>query len=253
MSFHLALYSASIASAAANQQVAQLGDAVIATSVNGYLVNGACPNLMRVAGVGNILSRFQLSSASIRRFTPWDMNPPNTGTVIESPARAIHLENTPFALSTNEELDAYVTNSAATATQTTVAVWFCDGPIRPVSNNGIFTVHWTASVTLTANAWTAVTMSLDNGIPAGTYAIVGSRCKSAGGLFHRFVPRGGAQPFRPGTFMIQGFDNYSLDMDRFGGLGQWMQFTNTTPPLVEIFSGSADTAEEGFLDLLQVG
>jgi len=253
MSFHLALYSASISSAAANQQVAQLGDAVIATSVNGYLVNAACPFLMRVAGVGNVMSRFQLSSPSIRRFVPWDMNPPNTGTVIESPARCIHLETSPFALSVNEELDAYTTNSSASATQTTVAAWFCDGPIRPVNNAGMFTVHWTASTTLTANAWTAVSMSLDNGIPSGTYAIVGSRCKSAGGLFHRFVPRGGSSALRPGTFMIQAFDNYSLDMDRFGNLGEFMRFTNTTPPQVEIFSGSADTSEEGFLDLLQVG
>jgi hypothetical protein len=253
MAFHVALYSAAIATAAANTQVNQLGDAVIATSVNGYLVNGFCPNIMRVVAVGNILNRAQLSSPSIRKYTPFDLNPVNIGTVIESPARMLHFEDSPFPLSVNEELDAYVTNSAVTSTQTTVAVWFCDGPIRPVNNNNIFTVHWTASTTLTANAWTAVTMSLDNGIPSGTFAIVGSRQKSAGALFHRFVPRGGSSTLRPGTTSVQAFDNFATEMDRYGNLGQWMQFTNTTPPQIEIFSGSADSSEEGFLDLLQVG
>lgn len=250
--FHLALYSAAIASATANTQLNQLGDAVIATSVNGYLVNGQLPNLMRVAGVGNILNRAQLSSASIRKFFPWDINPVNVGTVFESPARVVHLENSPFALTPNEELDCYVTDSAATSTQTTVGVWFCDGPIRPIVNNGILTVHWTASITLTANVWSAVTMSFDNGIPSGTWAIVGSKQKSASALFHRFIPRGGNSPARPGTTSVQTFDGFALEMDRMGGLGQWMQFTNTTPPQCEIFAGSADTSEEGFLDLLQV-
>lgn len=253
MSFHLALYSALIATATANTQLNQLGDAVLATSNNGYLVNGQCPNIMRVAGVGNILNRMQLSSPSIRAYVPFDLNPPNVGTVIQSPAASIHLEDSPFPLAVNEELDAYVTDSAATSTQTTVAVWMCDGPIRPINNPNIFTVHWTASATLVANVWNAVTMTFDNGIPSGTYAIVGSRAKSAGGLFHRFVPRGGASSLRPGSFMVQAFANFSEPMDRYGNLGQWMQFTNTTPPQVEIFSGSADTSEEGFLDLLKIG
>lgn len=251
--FHLALFSASIASAAANIQLNQLGDAVIATSVNGYLVNQQAPNVMRVAGIGNILNRFQLSSPSIRRYVPFDGNPTNVGTVIASPARCLHLEDSPFPLAVNEELDAFVTNSGAGATQTSVAVWFCDGPIRPVNPNNIFTVHWTASTTLVANVWNAITMNLDNGIPSGTYAIVGSRMKSAGALFHRFVPRGGPSSLRPGTFSVQAFGDYSLDMDRYGGLGEFMRFTNTTPPQCEVFSGTADTSEEGFLDLVQVG
>ena len=250
--FHLALFSSAIASASANQQVTNVSDPVIATSASGFLVPGTINKFMRAAGVGNILNRFQLSSASLKKYAPFDGNPANVGTVIASPARALHFERNPIPLSVNEELDAFATNSAVTSTQTSIAVWFCDGPISPITGGQVFSVHWTASVTLTANAWTPLSFVLDNGIPAGTFSIVGSRMKSAGALFHRFIPRGGA-PYRPGTFAVQAFGDYSLDMDRYGGLGEYLRFTNTTPPQIEVFSSSADTAEEGFLDLIQVG
>lgn len=250
--FHLALFSSSIASATANQQVTQVTDNLIAPSASGFLVPMTINKLMRAAGVGNLIQRFQLSSPSLKKFTPFDGNPGNTGTLISSPARALHFEKNPIPLSVNEELDAFITNSGAGATQTTVAAWFCDGPIAPVTGGQVFSVHWTASTTLTANAWTSFAITLDNGLPSGTFAIVGSRMKSAGALFHRFIPRGGA-PYRPGTFAQQAFTDYGLDMDRYGGIGEYLRFTNTTPPQVEVFSLSADTTEDGFLDLIQVG
>lgn len=248
--FHLSLYSASIASATANQQVAAVADPVIAPAGSGFLVNAQVPKIARVSGVGNILVRAQLSSASIREYTPNDIEPVNVGTLIGTPARMVDWFDNPLPLVPNEELDAFVTNSAATATQTTVAVWFIDGPVRPVAGR-VFSVRWTASQTLTANGWTAFAVTFDNGIPSGTFAMVGSRMSSTGALFHRWVPRGGS-PVRPGTFANQADSGYNLARDRYGALGEWMRFTNTTPPQCEVFSGSADTSEQGVLDLIQV-
>jgi hypothetical protein len=248
--FHLALYSAAIASASANQQVAAVADPIIAPAGNGFLVNAGIPKLMRVAGVGNILVRAQLTSASIREYTPDDIEPVNVGTLIGTPPRYVGWEFNPLPLKANEELDAAVTNSAATSTQTTVAVWFCDGAIRPVAGR-VFSVRWTASATLSASAWTSFAVTFDNGIPSGTFAIIGSRMSSTGALFHRWIPRGG-NAYRPGTFAAQADSGLAFPMDRYGALGEWMRFTNTTPPQCEVFSLSADTAEQGVLDLVQV-
>jgi len=145
--------------------------------------------------------------------------------------------------------------SNAGAQRITLAAWFCDGPIRPYVGRG-FTVHWTGTTTLAANGWTAAAITFDNGIPSGTFAIVGSRCLSAGALFHRWIPRG-QSPYRPGGFAQQGQDDFPYDGSRYTdfvqNFGEWMRFTNTTPPQVEIFSRSADTTQNGFLDLVQVG
>lgn len=254
--FHLALYDASIANGAVLLQIAALSDPVIAPAGSlGLLTNPAVPNIMRVSAVGTNLTRVQLISGTIRDLAPFDVGPVNVGTVIESPARGLFFDSMPFPLAVNEELDAWGVQSNAAAQRMTVAVTFCDGPVRPVTGR-IWSLHWTASTTLVANAFTAVTPTFDNGLPAGTFAVVGSRCISAGALYHRHIPRafpGMAFLTRPGTYAYQAQDNYEAHNDRQGGMGEWYRFTNTALPQIEIFSRSADTSEEGYFDLIKVG
>ena len=200
-----------------------LGDVVLAPAANGYLVPPTINKVVRVVGVGNLLVRAQLNSASLRDYTPFDISPVNTGTVMNSPVCEQDFRDNPVPLTANEELDVFVTNSAAGPTRTTVGVVFADGPIAPVKGR-VFTVHWTSAVALSAAfIWAAVTPVLDNGIPSGTFAIVGSRQKSATALFHRFVPRGGA-PYRPGTTSQQSDTDGQNRNDRYGQFGEWMRF-----------------------------
>jgi len=248
--FHLALYSSSIGPSAALAQVTQVADPVIAPAGNGFLV-GVLSKLMRVAGVGTDLTRAQLNSASLRDFAPFDVNPVNVGTAIESPARLCRFDDNPIPLAVNEELDAFAVQSNVGAQLARVAVWFADMPVRPFTGR-MFTVRWTNATALVANAWTAFTPTLDNGIPSGSFAIVGARAISAGGLFFRFIPRGGT-PNRPGGFAYQTQDGASFDGQRYGEMGEWMRFTNTTIPSIEMFSGLADATQQGYLDLVQVG
>jgi hypothetical protein len=74
---------------------------------------------------------------------------------------------------------------------------------------------------------------------------------SATGLYFRLIPRGGT-PLRPGGFMVQAQDTYPLALDRDGDLGEWLRFSNVTPPQIECYAGSADTSIEGYFDLVQV-
>ena len=253
--FHLSLYSASIANGSVLVQVAQVADPVIAPSGNGFLVPGVINKLLRVAAVGTNLTRVQLTSASLRDYAPFDVGPVNVGTLIATPANFADFTDAPIPLAVNEELDAFGVQSNAGAQRITVAVWWGDGAFRNNTQRP-FTVHWTATATLSANAWSSTAITFDNGIPSGTFAIVGSRVITAGALFHRWIPRGGPA-YRPGAFAGQAQSFNAVDGSRWSDYvanwGEWMRFTNTTPPQVEIFSISADTTEEGYLDLVQVG
>jgi len=247
--FHLALYHASVA--AGPLQLNALGDVVMAPAANGYLVPPTISKVVRVVGVGNLLVRAQLNSASLRDYTPFDISPVNTGTVMNSPVCEQDFRDNPVPLAVNEELDCFVTNSGAGPTRTTVGVTFADGPIVPVKGR-VFTVHWTSAVALSAAfIWASVTPVLDNGIPSGTFAIVGSRQKSATALFHRFVPRGGTT-YRPGTTSQQTDTDGQNRNDRYGAMGEWMRFTNTTMPAMEVFALAADATQSGYIDLVQV-
>jgi hypothetical protein len=250
--FHLAAYFKSIPNGTVLVEVTQLSDAIIAASNNGFLIPANLPQLAFVAGVGTSLTRIQLTSGSIRKMFPWDIEPVNVVAAIESPARFLDLTDAPFVLDVGEELDAYAVQSAAAAENAYVFVCFSDGPLRPVGGR-IQTIHSTSSTTLTANAWTACTLTLDNGLDGGTYAIVGARGFSAGALAFRFVPRGSGVSTRPGGFAVQARDSLTPQRQRNGGWGEWLRFANTAVPQVEFLSVSADTAEEVYLDLIKVG
>ena len=251
MSIHLALYYASLAGNAALTQLNALGDVVITSTANGYLVPPVINRVFRAAGVGGLLTRAQLNSSSIRDFTPFDLAPVNSGAVISTPAVFQDFRRNPIPLRTNEELDAFILNTGVGPTKTTVAVWFCDQAPQPVSGR-VFTVHWTSANALAAaDAWSQVTPVFDNGLPSGTFAIVGGRVESATGQFYRYIPKGG-NPYRPGSFCSQAVGGQVTDQDRYGGIGEWLRFDNTNPPLMEIFALAADATQAGYMDLIQV-
>ena len=252
---HMALFSSSIANGAIMLQVTAVPDPIVASSGNGLLAPATLPFLWRAAGVGTNLTRFQIQSATMRDYAPFDCAPVNVGTLLESPFRYLDFSDNPIRFQGVEEIDVFAVQSNAGAQRETVALWFADGAPRPVGGR-VFTMHWTAATTLTANAFTAVTPIFDNGIPSGLFAIVGSRQLSAGALFHRYIPRGGV-PFRPGFPSAQAQDGYAFDGSRFTdylpNFGEALRFNNVTIPQVEIFSVSADTTEEGYIDMIQVG
>jgi len=127
-----------------------------------------------------------------------------------------------------------------------------DGNIAPVPPKKIVQIHWSASITLVKNTWSLIQMTMAQPLAAGTYALVGARCLSAGCLAFRFVPTGGvsATTNRPGGVGVQAEDQLDWPRQRRGGWGTWLQFTNVTLPSIEVFSLSNDTSEEGDIDIV---
>jgi len=274
--FHMELFSSSIATGA--QTFAQLtyvsADAVLTPIINGVQVSTALPFLHSVMGVGTHLVMVRAQANSMLPFPYITMNPNNRGSAFESPPRIADYSKWPLALKPTEEFDIFATQNASGAETEYVAVNFCDGPpvplpvavnppgiaAAPTTPGRFFTAHWTASTTLTAGAWTKVTPAFDQALYAGSYALVGSRVFSATGLFFRMFPSFGPL-WRPGGTCVQAYDGMDPMLQRYmnafgaiqGGWGVWLNFYQNTPPAVEIFATSADTAEEGWFDLVYLG
>ena len=238
--YHSVAYSSSIANGSVLLQITNVSDPIIATSNKGFFVKSDIPNLGALCGVGTNLTRMQLSSGSIRKLFPWDFDSVNVGTVLENPVRLFDFMQAPVPLDINEELDAYVLQSNAGAQTEYVFANFTDGPVKPVSGR-IQTMHATSSTTLVGGAWTACTLTLDNGLDGGLYSIVGMSAFSATCLWARLVPRG-TSAFRPGVPGAQARDQAPPHPWRYGGWGELLRFPNTAVPQVEFFSTAADSA-----------
>lgn len=260
--FHVELFSSSIATGANlfGQVTYVQADAILPKLVNGVQVAPGLPRVMFVAGVAANLVHVRIQAPSMLPFPYPNLSPNNRGTAFESPPRVHDLRSRNIILAPTEEFDVFATQNAAGAQTPYVLVGFWDGNLAQQPTGKYFSVHWTATQTLNAGAWTQVTPIFDQGLPAGLYAMVGARTYSAGALFHRMFPAM-APLWRPGGIAVQAYDQLDEPNARGhdilslgpGWWGEWMRFFQNVPPSVEIFSTTADTAEEGWFDLVQVG
>lgn len=251
---HLEAFSSSIATGTTPLlQVSALASQIypLDGSGKGFLVQ----NLNRIAMAahqGTHAIRAQLQSPTLRKQPFIDVVPVNRADAFGTPVRLQDWAKNPLQVSSNEALTCYALQNAGSGEIQTIGVWFCDGPIQARPPQPYLTVHATATTTLTAGAWSTVSWTLETQLDPGTYAIVGMRAYSATGLLCRMIPNQGNQIYRPGVTMVQAYDGYDMRYARNGELGTLMTFATTNLPQSEVLATSADTAEELWLDLVQV-
>jgi hypothetical protein len=191
---------------------------------------------------------------------PWPaFAPTNRGSAFESPARYWDGFKSPLQANPTDELDTFIAQNSGGAETEFVFVSLTDGVVTPAPAGRFFTVHATGSTTVTASAFTLCSLTFDQAIPAGLYAVIGARAFGATMKGFRLAPA--MEPlWRPGGTAVAAYDQ----MDPFGQRaymyngqvvapwGVWMQFYQNVPPQLDAFCTSADTAQEVWLDLVQV-
>jgi hypothetical protein len=250
--FHLSAFSSSVANDGILHQIDAIPDSILPASGEG-LLSSTLAYLMAIGFVGPSFTRGQMVAPSLRDYGNLDVEPGNLGTAWESPPRLQDFSMKPIPLAMTEEWDLLAAqDDAMDAEVETGGLWSSNGTLDPLGPKKVVQIHWSASITLVAGEWSLIQMTLAQPLYPGTYQLVGARCSSAGALLFRFVPTGNpqAQAWRPGGIAVQTPDQMDWPRQRHGGWGQWMQFTNVTVPQMEIFSLSADTSEEGIIDII---
>jgi len=222
------------------------GDDIIVPTIEGQ----AYSRLLGVYAAGTGITRAQLRSPSLRRLANLEVNPLNRGGLEPlSPVPIMWMGDRPVSLETEEALNAYVAEDTTGAEAEVVLAWLGTGPMEPVEGN-IFSVRVTSSTTLSAGAWTNGSLTFDQTLPKGRYAIVGAIFRSTGLVAFRFV--GVGISYRPGGLGGDAVTDLGAPGQRWGGWGVWLEFEHNTPPTVDFLSASADTSETGELDLIKI-
>jgi hypothetical protein len=252
---HLGLYTSSIANTAADQQVAAYADGIVPTRDNAIVVPALMPNLLWAAAFGTNLTVAKLKPPSLRVFGDYSVRP--IGNAAASAGAVIPYlgltgsfpDGPPLRLEAQEELPFYAQQSSAGNQQAFAAVLFSDGDYKSVHGR-YFTVRATGTTTVTANVPTVCSLTMDTGLPAGRYRLVGARAKSATGLYFRFVSI--YSQFRPGGAAAQGELEFELSGQRNGGWGVWFEFDHLSIPSVEMLCTAGDSAQIVFMDLEKI-
>jgi hypothetical protein len=250
--FHTSAFTSEIANDGDLHQLSEVPDSILPATGEGLLSAGLS-YLHAIGYVGTSLVRGQFQAPSLRDYGNLDTDPINLGTAWESPPRLDDFSRKPIPLAQAEEWDAYAAQDNGADSENEYAfLWSSNGQLDPFPAKKIVQIYWSASITLVNGSWSLIQITLAQPLYPGQYAIVGARCKSAGALAFRFVPAGNptGAPWRPGGVGVQTDDQLDWWGQRRGGWGKWLDFTNVTVPQIEIFSASADTSEDGVIDIV---
>ena len=243
-------------------EVAGLADQHVAVSGDNITVPPSWNQILAAwAGMSNAtdtLVSARLSAPSMRDKTLLDLANLEAiaagGTLEPSSPTPINVFlDRPVQLVSGEFLNLLMAATGTTAANLCTGVVFLgDGNYgNPYAGQPIQTVRATASTTLVANAWTACTITLDQQLQAGRYAIVGMRAQSAGAKAARLVMQETAA--RPGVIAYDSNGDIEHPMFRSGHMGVFGTFVHTAIPQVEFLSLSADTSEVVYLDIVKIG
>lgn len=248
MPFHLLAWAESLA-LVTDDSLTPVNDQVIPLSSGIFLL----PNdmtLFAACAFGTTLSRAKIVQPSIRVICDDFLRPIALTLLPADNMPWSDYRQMPFNLRMNENLDIQATTSGAgPAVTSALAIISKNRMLDPAPMGQVYTLRGTATATAGVNIWTAAPMTWQNTLPQGNYAIVGMTAIGTTLKAARLIIPG--QIERPGCSGVAtlGIRPWDL-MFNHGGLGRWGDFSNWNLPLVEVFCGSADTAQEIYLDVI---
>lgn len=254
MAMHLVAYAQSVTAApAAIQALDPVPDATVTVAGKLLYVPSKYNQVFRVAilGKAGTLTQAQLQAPSLREMFFPDMTPLRVGTEFTGDNDFYDIAGSPLQLVTSEGLECLTDgNNAATAVDEYGLVFLTDGGIQAAKGK-IYTMRATAAVALAARTWVNGSLTFDQTLPVGKYAILGMRAMGSGLVAARLVFIGAAAVTRPGVLGYAGEQTSGMEYFRFGRSGSFGEFDSVTPPSVDCI-GDTGIAQTFELDLVKV-
>lgn len=248
--FHLAGWRQSIDPANALTAINAIREEMLFTTAQDLRVPTALPFLIGAAALINDASgsRAQIQSPSLRNLTNLDVEPIVLAAVFGTPPENLFHPDSPVPLVPDEALNFAVLSDPAAAAEHIGLVWLADGPQQPVVGH-MFSVRATGTAQQTVSTWVNGSLTFSQTLPAGRYAVVGMRARSADAVGLRLLFQ--EQTARPGVPVVNAIGDLDPYWFRYGRSGIFGEFAHTNPPTFDVFGGVA-AAQTIILDLMRV-
>lgn len=228
-------------------------DQALTISANNKYILPAKWRVLRGWVNGTAVTAAQINAPSLRQIVLPELYPVDVAATVPSRPPLIDFQGYGPFIQQNEELGINASIGGGAASDNWAGLWLAD-KFTPAPGGPAFSVPYTAVITAVKGAWTLGAMTLSVTLPAGQYAVIGMSCVAAGTLFARLVFPGMSQ-WRPGCLVDNTYGNFSLyPTFRYGAMGLYGLFYQTSQPQLEIFGLAAGAAAPaGVLDLIKVG
>jgi hypothetical protein len=245
--WHTIAYYGTQTASNVNVKIASVPDSIFTAVPSGNLVSPQPGSIILAYGGGANMLNARLNTPKYRAISLPSLVPINTALAIPSPPNLVSFLDTPLPINAVDELEF---DSSVTAAGNDVEVgllWikFNDIPYTPGTK---YRIRATATVTCAAGTWVNGTITLDQTLPAGIYAIVGMLAWGTNLAAARLVFPSGAA--RPGVLASNAAGAIPAAEFAKGSLGCFGLFESINLPAVDFLSIGACTAQTVFLDVI---
>jgi len=224
--------------------------------VDSILVPKWASKLAAALAVGVNITQARVVAPSLDQFNNVDIGGINRDAEPLSPTPMMTFFRNPIPLTVNEQLGYQAAEDGAGAQISSGLLWLMDKLDPMATLNGkrlpIRTIRFTGAETLVPNTWDAVIPVPQQTLKAGKYQAVGLRTLTAGGVASRYNFVGENTNHRPGCPAYDVVSDIENPLFRMGVLGSWGEFEHNQIPQIEVWSRSADTVQEFFMDLVKI-
>lgn len=248
--FHTLAFRGTVA-LVANTALAGIQDDIISLnpSTNRFMLPEAM-NLYLATAFSATINRARINTPSYRLLTLPNIRPVQTGLRPTDLNIMQSFLDQPLRIPENEDLSVEATSDVGAGGEPVTAILFLGPQLEPIPPGDIYTMRATATGTATANLWTTMSITMDDTLPPGRYAMLASEHISATGYAHRWIVPN--QFYRPGNLSnitLGARANWWMTNRMMGAYGT---FLNTVIPQLQVLCTAADASHTLFLQLVRV-
>ena len=256
MSTHLLAWYENVDSATLQRLTAIQDDVMTLSGTERFVIPPEYNHLHWASALGTSIARAQIITPSIqRRRSTLEVFPRRQGAETWDRSRKEQMQFLPpQALEVAEEIEFQAAEDGSGATDLYGLVSIGMAQLPPVPSGEIIRARGTGTTTLTAGAWTTVTLTLDNALPVGTYALVDFFGMGATAIAARALPQGGG--YRPGKPTATNTEaigaDYGIAEQGYLGDYEMFRFEQNNVPQFQFLADAADTAQTILMKLIKV-
>lgn len=248
--FHLSAYRGSVAAGAINTLIPGVNDQILAKDANGNFLAPSGSTIGLAATGGTTISRTRINTPALREIALPYIAPLNNGLTIPSPPNLAYYADAGPQPRTADPVELDASSGDAGAQTYYGLLWWFFGR-REQSPGKEYRCRFTSTITASAGTWQNGAITLDQVLPAAVYQIVGMDLFGTNLIGGRLIFAGGG--WRPGVLARNAVSNVPHQIFLGGQLGVFGEFNSVAMPQLEIYAEGANTAQEGYFDLVRVG
>ena len=248
--FHLSAFRGSVTNGTTNTAIAGVLDGILSRSSGNNFLAPEGSTIWGAIGGGVNASRQRINTPAVRQVALPMIAPLGTGVTATNPQNlSVYGAQGPRPKDA-DEVSVEATHSDAAPQIQWALMWWRFG--RKEWTPGIrYRVRYTAAITGVVGSWALGAMTFDQTLPSGYYQIQGMDAFGANLLGARLVFPGGG--WRPGVLAHNTLSTVPRSEFVDGSLGVFGEFDSVNVPQLEIYVEAANSAQEGFLDLVRLG